>query len=69
MPKTKVLICFSFGTPGISVEDNLSSEVTHNLSNSKNTSSEIFLTTLVPLVRKTPSKTLSDYVPIFVDGT
>merc|ERR1719320_889653 len=33
------------------------------------TSSETFLPTLVPLTRKTPSKILSDEVPIFVAGT
>jgi len=35
----------------------------------KETSSETFLPTLVPLMRKTPSKILSDEVPIFVAGT
>merc|ERR1711970_1434545 len=35
----------------------------------KKTSSETFLPTLVPLMRKTPSKILSDEVPIFVAGT
>merc|ERR1711970_443492 len=35
----------------------------------KKTSSELFLPTLVPLMRKTPSKILSDEVPIFVAGT
>merc|ERR1719320_1373672 len=35
----------------------------------KETSSETFLPTLVPLRRKTPSKILSDEVPIFVAGT
>merc|ERR1719320_1575177 len=35
----------------------------------KETSSETILPTLVPLMRKTPSKILSDEVPIFVAGT
>merc|ERR1719320_1508491 len=35
----------------------------------KETSSETFLPTLVPLMRKTPSKILSNEVPIFVAGT
>merc|ERR1719320_851707 len=35
----------------------------------KETSSDTFLPTLIPLMRKTPSKILSDEVPIFVAGT
>ena len=41
----------------------------HKLKKSKKTSSEQFLPTLVPLVRKTPSKNLPDEIPIFVAGT
>merc|ERR1719431_2191011 len=51
------------------IGDDVSSEVTHNPNKPKKTSSESFLTTLVPLVSKTPSKTLSDDIPIFVAGT
>ena len=53
----------------VPIPDNVFSQATHQLMKAKKTSSEVFLPTLVPLVRKTPSTTLSNQVPIFEAGT
>ena len=50
----------------IPIPDNMFSQATHQLMKAKKTSSEIFLPTLVPLLRKTPSK---EEVPIIEPGT
>merc|ERR1719308_658707 len=51
------------------MQHDIFSQETHNLKKSNKTFAEPFLPNLVPLVRKTPSKTLSDEVPIFIAGT
>ena len=53
----------------IYIPDNMFSQATHQLMKAKKTSSETFLPTLVPLLRKTPSKILSEEVPISKAGT
>ena len=51
------------------IQDDIFSQETNNLKKSNKTFAEPFLPNLVPLVRKTPSKTLPDEVPIFIAGT
>merc|ERR1719430_2490402 len=52
----------------IPIPDNMFSQATHQLMKAKKTSSETFLPTLVPLLRKKPSKILSEEVPISKAG-
>ena len=51
------------------IPDNVFSQATHQLMKAKKTSIDVFLPTLVPLVRKTPSVTVSHEVPVFEAGT
>jgi len=50
----------------VPIPDNMFSQATHQLMRAKKTSLKTFLPTLVPLIRKTPSKS---QVPVFVAGT
>merc|ERR1711892_228299 len=52
------------------IPDNIFSQATHQLMKAKKPSTKIFLPTLVPLVRKTPTiSTVSPEVPVVGDGT
>jgi hypothetical protein len=53
----------------VPIPDNMFSQATHQLMKAKKTSVETFLPTLVPLIRKTPTATVSHEVPIFEAGT
>merc|ERR1719431_1359725 len=53
----------------VPIPDNMFSQATHQLMKARKTSSETFLPTLVPLVKKKPSKILSEEVPISKAGT
>jgi len=53
----------------VPIPDNMFSQATHQLMKARKTSSETFLPTLVPLVKKTPSSNEGHQVPIFEAGT
>ena len=53
----------------VPIPDNMFSQATHQLMKAKKTSAEVFLPSLVPLIRKTPTLTASHEVPIFEAGT
>merc|ERR1719431_1922765 len=53
----------------VPIPDNMFSQATHQLMKARKTSSETFLPTLVPLVKKTPSTNEAHQVPIFEAGT